>query len=77
MSVTGVFELGRLAERDPSCSIPRLGSLPYEPIDPRTKRRSGMPEGDDIHVAHVDIHLLKKLMLLEEYQEQQQTHSES
>lgn len=71
-----MFELGRLAKDDPKCgSISHLGNLPYEPIDPRIKRRSGMPEGDDIHVAHVDIHLLKKLMLLEEFNDHEQTQS--
>ena len=71
-----MFELGRLAKADPSCGIIcHLGAIPYEPIDPRTKRRSGMPEGDDIHVAHVDIALLKKLMLLDEYRDQDQKQS--
>lgn len=75
-SLAGVFELGRLAKADPICGITsHLGEIPYEPIDPRTKRRSGMPEGDDIHVAHVDINLLKKLMLLEQYRDQEQRQS--
>lgn len=65
--LTGIFELGRLAKIDSKCEIPaHLGEIPYEPIDPRTKRRAGMPEGDDIHVSHVDIAWLKKLMLLEQ-----------
>lgn len=70
-----IFELGRRAREDPNCNnLSRLGEIPYEPIDPRTKRRAGkmMPEGDDIHVAHVDINMLKKLMLLDEYRDQEQ-----
>lgn len=42
---TCIFELGKLAEADRGFSGPQLGDLPYEPIDPKTKRRAGMPEG--------------------------------
>ncbi|RWS14807.1 Muscle-specific protein 20-like protein [Dinothrombium tinctorium] len=60
-----LFELGKLAAKDPNFKGPHLGEKPYEAIDPRTKRRAGMPEGDDIHVAHVDIKILKKMMSIE------------
>ncbi|RWS31891.1 Muscle-specific protein 20-like protein [Leptotrombidium deliense] len=62
---TCLFELGRLASKDNNYSGPKLGAMPYEAIDPKTKRRAGMPEGDDIHVAHVDISQLKKMMSIE------------
>lgn len=62
-----IFELGSLVKRDSKYTgTYHLGEIPYEPIDPRTKRRAGMPEGDDIHVSHVDIVMLKKMMHLEE-----------
>ena len=63
-----IFELGSLVKKDSNFKGGYyLGEIPYEPIDPRTKRRAGMPEGDDIHVAHVDITMLKKMMQLDEY----------
>ena len=68
-----IFELGKKVSEDCKCShLGRLGDIPYEPIDPRTKRRAGMPEGDDIHVAHVDINMLKKLMLLDQASQDQE-----
>lgn len=63
-----LFSLGSLVKKDKNFKLNYyLGEIPYEPIDPRTKRRAGMPEGDDIHVAHVDIVMLKKMMQLDEW----------
>lgn len=59
-----LFELGRLADNDPNFKGTKLGEMPRDPIDFRAKRRNGMPEGDDLHVAHVNINRLKRMMSL-------------
>ena len=40
-----IFRLGQVAKDDPNFNGPYLGEIPYECIDPKTKRRAGMPEG--------------------------------
>lgn len=48
-----IFELGRIAkESDNDFNGPYLGEIPYECIDPKTKRRAGMPEGKIIFPHH-------------------------
>lgn len=41
---------------------PELGDEPYEPLDPKSLRRGGMPYGDDIYVAHVKTQDIKKMI---------------
>ncbi|XP_022668419.1 calponin-2-like isoform X2 [Varroa jacobsoni] len=43
------------AESKPDYTGPRLGEEPADPLNMATQRRAGMPVGDDIYVAHVDI----------------------
>ena len=40
-----IYELGHVAAKDGNFKGPQLGDMPYECIDPKTKRRGGMPEG--------------------------------
>jgi len=41
---------------------PELGDEPYEPVDSKSLRRGGMPYGDDIYVAHVNLENIKKMI---------------
>lgn len=41
---------------------PELGVEPYEPVDSKSLRRGGMPFGDDIYVAHVNLENIKKMI---------------
>ncbi|XP_022668418.1 muscle-specific protein 20-like isoform X2 [Varroa destructor] len=50
-----LYALGRCAESKPDYTGPRLGEEPADPLNMATQRRAGMPVGDDIYVAHVDI----------------------
>jgi len=59
-----LFELGKLADNDSNFNGPKLGEMPRDQIDFRSKRRNGIPEGDDLYVAHVNINKLKKMMSL-------------
>ncbi|XP_054166640.1 muscle-specific protein 20-like, partial [Oppia nitens] len=54
-----IFALGKLASE--KFDGPELGDEPYEPLDPKSLRRAGMPFGDDIYVAHVNTKDIKKM----------------
>ncbi|CAG2172002.1 unnamed protein product [Oppiella nova] len=55
-----IFALGKLAAEN--YDGPELGDEPYEPLDPKSLRRGGMPYGDDIYVAHVNTGDIKKMI---------------
>ncbi|XP_076324985.1 myophilin-like [Tachypleus tridentatus] len=55
-----IFHIGKLAEKDSNFKGPYLGEEPYEPTNKTRQRRSGMPIGDDIHVAHVNVQKVMK-----------------
>ncbi|XP_023225250.1 myophilin-like [Centruroides sculpturatus] len=50
-----LFALGKVAEEDPNFDGHKLGDEPFEAVKKTGRRRSGMPFGDDINVAHVDV----------------------
>lgn len=51
-----IFALGKLVDEDEVYSGTKLGEEPYEPVNQAAgRRRGGMPLGDDIYVAHVNV----------------------
>ncbi|XP_064480020.1 myophilin-like [Ornithodoros turicata] len=51
-----IFALGRLVDEDEDYTGPKLGDEPYDPVNRAAgRRRGGMPLGDDIYVAHVNV----------------------
>ncbi|XP_003744953.1 myophilin [Galendromus occidentalis] len=62
-----LYALGKAAESKPEYTGPKLGEEPDDPLNMATQRRAGMPVGDDIYVAHVDIRSkIKRLKQQEE-----------
>lgn len=51
-----IYALGKLVDQDSGYSGPKLGEEPYDPVNAAAgRRRGGMPIGDDIYVAHVNV----------------------
>ncbi|UYV63033.1 hypothetical protein LAZ67_2002893 [Cordylochernes scorpioides] len=57
-----IFALGKLVEENGDWDGPQLGDEPYEAVNKAGRRRGGMPFGDDIYVAHVNIENVKKTL---------------
>lgn len=66
-----IFALGKLVDADTGYDGPKLGEEPYEPVNAAAgRRRGGMPLGDDIYVAHVNVRdVIKRLPSLVEGQD--------
>jgi len=62
-----LFALGKLVEDNDDYDGPVLGEEPYEPVNTKSgRRRGGMPLGDDIYVAHVNLENIKKMIYEED-----------
>lgn len=58
-----MFALGKKTEDDEDYEGAELGEEPYDPVGKAGRRRGGLPLGDDILVAHINIGNITNVLL--------------